>query len=237
MKRNIRILSIRCGSYFLTYILLFFIAVPSHGMEKLRPWELYPKGLTFGVKRNGDRVGQHTVAFERTGRNQFRVDTLMTVKVTLLSIPVYRYRYASESAWQNGHMIKVMAVQDDDGDLSRVSALREDHTWTIAGPESQIQFRKILYPTNHWNAGVLTQNEVLDTLTGQVAQVRITPGETEQIKAQGRLVAATPYQYSGDIKVRVWYDQSGRWVKMTFTAKEGSDMEYYCIECGLAAHE
>ena len=84
---------------------------------------------------------------------------------------------------------------------------------------------------------MIKQTEVLDTLTGKITDVTITPGEVERIKAQGRSVNATPYRYTGDINTTVWYDHAGRWVKMAFEAGEGSNMEYYCIECGLAAND
>ena len=134
-------------------------------------------------------------------------------------------------------MIRLMAEQDDDGDVSRVRAVRQGQTWTITGPKARVQSQNRLYPTNHWHSGVIQQTEVLDTLTGKITDVTITPGEVERIRAQGRSVNATPYRYTGDIKTTVWYDHAGRWVKMAFEAGEGSDIEYYCIECGLAAND
>ena len=237
MKLYVQLLGIVYYPYFSVLLILFFIATPTYGDENLPPWDLYPKGLTFDVKRNGDRVGRHTVAFKQTGKAEFQVNTMMTVTITLLSIPVYRYRYTSETAWQDGQMIRLTAEQNDYGDVSHVRALRQDQTWTITGPGVRVQSQKQLYPTNHWHAGVIAQREVLDTLTGQITDVTITPGEAERVKAQGRSVTATPYRYTGDIQVTVWYDQAGRWVKMAFEAGEGSEMEYYCSECGLAADD
>ncbi len=237
MQPNFRPFRLGNAPYFLVYISLFFITTPSYGAENLAPWDLYPKGLTFDVKRNGDHVGHHSVAFKQIGKAEFHVNTVMNVTITLLSIPVYRYRYISETAWQDGQMIRLMAEQDDDGDVSGIRAVRQDQTWTITGPEVRVQSQKKLYPTNHWHAGVVTQTEVLDTLTGKITDVTITPGEVERIKAQGRSVNATPYRYTGGIEVTVWYDQAGRWVKMAFEAGEGSEMEYYCVECGLSADD
>lgn len=237
MKLNIRLFSIGNGLCLLGCLLFSVTATPLYGAEKLAPWDLYPKGLTFDVKRNGDRVGRHTVAFKRIGKAKFQVNSMMTVSVTLLSIPVYRYRYISETAWQDGQMTRLMAEQDDDGDVSRVRAVRQGQTWTITGPKARVQSENPLYPTDHWHFGVIKQTEVLDTLTGKITDVTITPGEVDRIRAQGRSVNATPYRYTGDINTTVWYDHAGRWVKMAFEAGEGSNMEYYCIECGLAAND
>ena len=76
---------------------------------------------------------------KRIGKAKFQVNSMMTVSVTLLSIPVYRYRYTSETAWQDGQMIHLMAEQDDDGDVSRVRAVRQGQTWTITGPKARVQ--------------------------------------------------------------------------------------------------
>ena len=42
---------------------------------------------------------------------------------------------------------------------------------------------------------------------------------------------AQRYRYFGDLSVDIWYDGDGRWVKMQFTAKDGSSIEYVCRSC------
>ena len=130
-------------------------------------------------------------------------------------------------------MIRLQADQDDNGSVSRVSTLIEKNFFVIKGPENKIKTAKFLFPTNHWHAGVVGEKEVLNTLTGNIASVRISPGPAERILAQDQLITATPYRYTGDIETTVWYDRDGRWVKMAFIAKGGTHMKYYCVECGL----
>jgi hypothetical protein len=80
----------------------------------------------------------------------------------------------------------------------------------------------------------LSQKHVLNTLNGEISRVRIASQGRERIQAEGRWIEATRYQYSGDIDTTVWYDDVGRWVKMRFTAKGGSVIDYVCARCGLS---
>ena len=74
---------------------------------------------------------------------------------------------------------------------------------------------------------------MINTLNGKVANVKIAEIESEQILAEGKTISANRYQYSGDVETTVWYDNAGRWVKMQFNGKDGSVIDYRCIECGI----
>ena len=214
-------------------LLSLTVPISVNGMEPGKLLSLYPKGLTFDVIRKDDVVGRHTVTFKYIGSAELQVNSVLNLKITVLSIPIYRYQYTSNSTWKSGRMIRLQADQDDNGSVSRVSALIEKNFFVIKGPENKIKTAKFLFPTNHWHAGVVGEKEVLNTLTGNIANVRISPGPTERILAQDQLITATPYRYTGDIETTVWYDRDGRWVKMAFIAKGGTHMKYYCVECGL----
>ena len=78
-----------------------------------------------------------------------------------------------------------------------------------------------ILPTDHWNAAVLGNTRVLNTLTGIVNDVRINKlGRTEVATEVGQ-VSATHYAYTGDLQTEVWYDDAGSWVKMRFKGNDG----------------
>ena len=54
----------------------------------------------------------------------------------------------------------------------------------------------------------------------------------EIVRTDQTIIPSRKYVYNGDIEATVWYDQAGRWVKMKFSAKDGSTIEYDCVECG-----
>ena len=121
---------------------------------------------------------------------------------------------------------------DDNGDKNFVAATKSDKGMVIRGPKGVHTWESALYPTNHWNAGVLSQKHVLNTLTGDVASVEIRSEGRDKVEAEGKMIEATRYRYSGDIDTTVWYDDDGRWVKMRFVAKGGSTIDYNCTRCG-----
>jgi len=199
------------------------------------PVSLYGGPITFDVLRNGSKVGEHRVSFENRPSGVLVVDVDFRLTVTLLGLPIYRYAYQAVEQWCAGRLVSLWARQDDDGDKTQVKAVSADDGMTITGLQGTLRAEADLFPTNHWNAGVLSQTQVLNTLSGEVSSVSIRPTQRDLVEAEGRSVPATGYRYTGDIETSVWYDDLGRWVKMRFTAKDGSVIDYRCTSCGQSA--
>lgn len=196
------------------------------------PVSLYGGPVRFDVMRNGSKVGQHRVSFEYQPSGALIVNADFNLTVTLLGLPVYRYAYESGSRWCADRLVALWARQNDDGDKTEVRADLEDEGMTIMGPQGTLAAEAGLFPTDHWHAGVLSQTRVLNTLSGEVSKVSIRPMQRDLVEAEGHSIPATAYRYTGDIETWVWYDDFGRWVKMRFTAKDGSNIEYRCASCG-----
>ena len=89
-----------------------------------------------------------------------------------------------------------------------------------------------IIPTNHWNANVVRQKRVLNTLTGNVNNVTLVAKGREAIATERGDVVATRYAYTGDlVDTEVWYDDAGRWVKLRFMGRDGTPIEYVCRRC------
>jgi len=88
-----------------------------------------------------------------------------------------------------------------------------------------------VFPTSHWHGAVVSEQRVLNTLTGLVNEVRIEARGREPVETERGMVAAGRYAYSGDLNTDVWYDDCGRWVKLRFQARDGSTIDYVCRRC------
>ena len=201
------------------------------------PLLLYGDEITFDVFRKGERIGRHTVTFFKNTSGELTVTAKFGLKITLLAIPIYQFEYRSSALWLNGRLKRLEARVDDDGEKSAVRAFNNSKTMTILRRNGVLKWNGVLYPTNHWNVGVLCQKRVLNTLNGDISRVQIVAVGRERILAEGTWIEATRYRYSGDIDTTVWYDDSGRWVKMQFPAKGGSTIDYQCTRCGLGNAE
>lgn len=189
---------------------------------------------SYDILRNGKPVGTHRLELARQGElTQVRVESRIDVKV--LGIPVYRLRYQADETWDAQGLLQLDVTADKGGEALRLSGRRDGRlfTWTT-NDGSRRDAALPLYPTNHWNAGVLEQEQVLNTLTGVVNQVEIARLGEERLmlpSASGASVVADRFRYSGGLRLESFYDRSGRWLGMRFAADDGSTIEYLCRDC------
>lgn len=186
--------------------------------------------IDFDVMRNGNRVGYHEVTFERNG-NDCTVRSRFHLEVGLLFITAYRFNYESVGHWRDGQLSGLQARVDDNGARSEIEAVRNGDKMVIRNGRQVVSASLPLYPTTHWNPGVIGQSRVLNTLTGKVDRVSLEPVDREPVETERGKIMATRYQYTGDLSTDVWYDDLNRWVKMRFKGKDGSTIEYVCRKC------
>jgi len=192
--------------------------------------DLYGDEIRFDVYRAGEKVGFHRVSFESDERG-LSVDTVFEIEIDFLFFTAYRFAYQSRSLWIDGKLSEIEADVDDDGTPFRLNATADGNGFTVESSNGTVRAETPLFPTNHWNAAVLGQERVLNTLTGQVNNVAITPVDRVRVETERGDISATHFLYSGDLDTEVWYDDDGRWVKMRFKARDGSTIDYVCRLC------
>ena len=198
------------------------------------PFSLYGDGLHFRVLRDGAPIGRHEVRF-RSRQDQVIADSRFEAEVKVLFFTAYRYLYQSQDVWRDGCLVALKAETDDNGTQTKVHAELEGQGLRITTAAGSKVVTPGIYPTTHWNSGVLGSSRVLNTITGKIAEVDLIPMGEETVQVEGRPVTARRFRYTGEIQSDVWYDADGRWVKMRFNAEDGSTIEYVCERCGGAA--
>jgi hypothetical protein len=191
---------------------------------------LYNGRQVFDVFRDGRPVGRHEVGFSVDG-DRLRVQARMEIAIPFLVFTAYRYRYRSDSLWDEGHLVWLSAETDDNGKKSVVEAEWMGHALTVEGGRGRKVVDGPLFPTDHWHPSVIGREKVLNTITGEVNSVSITPEGVDRLVTPEGIIEATRYRYSGDLENLVWYDTEGRWVGMRFSAQDGSTIEYVCRTC------
>lgn len=194
------------------------------------PLKLYGEEIHFDVYREGSKVGFHRVQFERDG-DVVSVGSTFELKINILFFTAFEFLYQSEAIWRDGHMESLSVAVDDDGDEKAVSVARDGDRMAVENATERFAVSGALYPTNHWNPGVLGQTRVLNTLTGRINNVDIVPQGRELVETERGKQPAMKFAYTGDLQTEVWYDDAGRWVKMRFKGKDGSTIEYKCKRC------
>jgi hypothetical protein len=198
--------------------------------EAADPKSLYGAGIDFDVYREGKKVGYHTVRFDRDGEFLL-VSSKFHLEIRVLFLTAYEYLYEAEGRWWDGHLERLEAAVNDNGTRLSLAAERSGDRIVVRNADGTFAERAPIYPTNHWNESVLPERRVLNTLTGRINDVRIERRGREKVATEAGEVSATRYGYTGDLEADVWYDDAGRWVKLRFTARDGSVIEYACRRC------
>lgn len=198
----------------------------------VNPLKLYGPEIEFSVLRDGQLVGRHLVRFSQEPEG-LKVSAKFDLDIRLLFITLYSYRYQSTATWRDGVLREIAATTNDDGDKTAVRLREQDGGFVITGPKGRSESPAALFPTNHWNVAVIGADRVLNTITGEINMVRIVDRGAEEIIAEGRKIMARRYAYTGELQTELWYDRDGRWVKMRFKGKDGSTIDYECLQCGL----
>ncbi len=192
--------------------------------------ELYGDSIAFDVYRDGTLVGEQTVRFSDQG-DDLAVDINFNLTVKALYITFYKMSYSSKSLWQDGKLVSLTARTDRNGDQTAVNATAKGSKLLGDGPAGEFSAPLGIYPTDHWNAGVIGSTQLVNTINGRVNDIRLVAGGLEKIMTNRGAVEAMHYKYEGEIKNEVWYDAAGRWVHMSFFGDDGSLIEFRCRQC------
>ena len=202
---------------------------------KIDPVNLYGPEMGYDIMRNGVVIGQHNMRFQNN-QGRLQVSAQTEIDLSILFIPVYHFRYQATEIWEQGKLASLSVTIDDDGQKSQITTINSDQKSTLRlqknrpDQQSEISISSEILTTNHWNPAVIAQNKVLNTITGRLNQVKVINHGKDRLEDLS--LEAHKYEYNGQLKdVFVWYTASGQWVKLSFKAKDGSQIEYICRKC------
>lgn len=182
--------------------------------------------LDFKVLRDGSEIGSHRLQISREGERTL-VDIDINLEVGFGPLVLYRYAHRNREVWEDGQFIRFDSHTDDDGESYAVTAERRNRDIVVdRKPAEDYRIdRPDVLPTSYWNEATVRQQVLLDTQKGRKMEVQVEDLGWDEIEASGRTIRARKYEMRGDLRLTLWYDESGRWVKLVFPFK-GSTIEY-----------
>ncbi|SDG88791.1 DUF6134 family protein [Roseospirillum parvum] len=198
------------------------------------PLGTYGDRAVYQVVREGTPIGRHVVHFSRVEDGGLRVKAETDIDVGVFGLTLYRFQYVSNALWRDGQLIEMMSRTDDDGDLRQVEARRDsDGQLEVRGPNGVWRAGDPAYPTNHWNPQVVADSPpaLINTLNGKRAEITLTRLGEASVPCGGTTCPAEAWRYEGDFAAKVFYDRAGRWLGMSFSARDGSRIDYVCQSC------
>ena len=198
---------------------------------------LYPDGLYFEIKRDGEPIGFHRASARREG-DEIIIENHTTMKARVfLSLVPYNLDYRATSRWKGETFLSYDAQVEEQGERKTISLRPQDETGLIL--EVNDQSRRIAgraVPSPQWLSVYIEGAGLLDGMTGEVTPVTYTELKQTELKTAERAVQARKYKVTGDdLEATEWYDPQNRWVAMGFEAPDGSWVDYECFVCGPVA--
>lgn len=202
-------------------------AVP-HGIRPAAGALPVPPAATLGFRliRHDIEIGRHTLTFDRTG-DALTVHTEVDALVTLISIPIVRYRHRVVETWQGDTLTGLSGETDKNGEHEWVKAHRDGSGLVVLGSKTE----RYVAPeparaASYWNLHVL-DGPMISLEDGVLLRPRVERRGAELIPlASGGKINADHYNLSGPFSVDLWYDQSATWASLALTAADGSTVHY-----------
>ncbi len=181
-----------------------------------------PSDIAFNVIRGGDPMGRHTVAFRQDG-DKLIVEIAIDLEVRFAFVPVFRYSHRNMETWQNGRLVRLESVTNDDGTKHKVLAEATDGGLRVTDSSGRTYMAPAdTIPTSYWNKETIRRKELLNSQDGKMMPVHV---ETQSDAADGVMHYRLIKTEDG-IPVDVWYGKESRdWMKLAFVAR-GTRIDY-----------
>lgn len=185
-----------------------------------------PRALVYWVRRDGDVIGEHQIAFGPTasGGQEVRFATDIAVKVAFIT--AYRFTHEATESWiADGHLLALDSRTDDDGTKHRVHAAAGREGLTVETSDGIRTLPTDTLVHDHWNKANVTRSRLLSIYDGTDLSVAFSTGVGETASVNDAPLQAHRYDATGDLTRSFWYDTSDRLVKVAF-ASRGSAITY-----------
>ena len=181
--------------------------------------------LSFTVLRDGSEIGSHEIHIsEIAGKTTVNIETEVAVKLAFVTL--YNFDHEGHEVWENGQLVSYASKTDDDGREKSLNAKRDGGDLAVNGSAGNRRVALTVVPASLWNMATVSQTHLLNTLDGSDMAVTIKYLGEEAVKVKGKDVMARHYAMTGELQRELWYDASGRLVKVRFAASDGTDIQY-----------
>ena len=184
------------------------------------------KSLAFAVMRKGSKIGEHMLTFDGDGNN-LTVHVAVELKVGVGFITLFRYKHSATEMWQNGQLVALDTVTNDDGTPNKVTGRASTAGFQVEGTKARLYTAPPdALPATHWNHKVLNVPWI-NTQDGRLLRPKITPMGPDLIPvASGAKIQADHFALSGDAILETYYDSGSNWAGLNFKAGDGSLILY-----------
>lgn len=189
----------------------------------------------YKIYRNNELIGHYEFKVqEDEGRRQ--VEVVMDIEASLLFLPVYSAHQQRREIWDNDLLLELEGqsnYNDQIYDIKLVYNGNDQYSLSVNGETQVVSgFTLTLTPwlITGWDKAILL------TEKGKTKRVNNTLKGQELIDFKGDEVKAFHYSLDGDVQRDLWYDDSGKLLKLSYE-KDGAEIRFELDDTGTEQEE
>ena len=144
----------------------------------------------------------------------------------VLFINAYRYHHEALERW-NGNCLQLLVSRTEtNGERLAVNAVARGSRLVVARPEGRDEHEGCVMSFAYWNPQILNARRLLNSQTGELLPVTVTPRSEETVAVRGAPRTAQRYRISAPgLQIDVWYADAS-WVALEAPAAGGRRLRY-----------
>jgi hypothetical protein len=179
----------------------------------------------FRVTLDGREIGSHRYTLEPGGQGAI-LRSQADFDVRFLFVTAYRYDHEAVERWQDGCLRALDSRTDTNGEIVTVNAVAGSGGLAVARPEGREVHPGCVRSFAYWDRRLLEADRLLNSQTGELVPVEVTPQGRERVRVRGDERAASRYRISGpNLQIDVWY-ADGDWVGLEALTDGGRLLRY-----------
>ncbi|MCW9046525.1 MAG: DUF6134 family protein [Gammaproteobacteria bacterium] len=177
------------------------------------------KNWQFIAYLDNSKIGYHN--FEvNISDSKTTVKTQAEFDVTFMFISVFKYVHSNFEVWNNGCLVKLNSITNNDGEDLFVNLLNSDGLTHIETTSKKLSKPDCVRSFAYWDEELIKSKVLMNTQSGELLDVTHTLVGTEKILINDKLVDTKRYQLQGkdeqgiDIDISLWYNKNNHWVAL-----------------------
>ena len=191
----------------------------------LPPATAQTRAWNFRVLLDEREIGRHSFTLRAIGEeSELHSEARFDVRVLMFS--AYRYEHEATERWRGDCLQSLVSRTDTNGERETVSAVRRGERMVVERAARRDEHAGCVMSFAYWNPRILNARHLLNSQTGELLPVTVTPRGEETIEVRGEALSTQRHRISGpQLTIDLWF-AGDRWVALESAAKGGRRLRY-----------
>jgi len=171
----------------------------------------------FTVRVDGKKAGEYRLAIQPQADGSVTVSAQSDVRVSVLGVAVYTYRYTGREVWKGGRLQHLESSGQEKGKAFAVCADADGQALRVRANGQERRARPDVWTTSCWRLPEARFRNgdvpLLGCDNGAETQGRLQYVGSEQLQVAGQAQTCSHYRVMKDVPHDLWYDAQERLVR------------------------